>query len=484
MGLTLVIIGSILLALFTGFYVYYFIGLVRSHGKVEYKPELKDTLFLSLFPLTLGISICSIVLGSYDLTKQTLEISNALMIGFGSVLSIYFFISFIQSFILYYYKKNLDSKFKRILGWSYFLSLILFFVFLFWVWLEGASKYMLFPLTNGIGIDDTGFHWNTFQQSSKGFNLAFYAICILSGAVFVYFLCDHKLYKKYGEHGLLESTFFIAFPAGIIGARIWYVVGEWDKSFGPVFSTDPWKMFRMWDGGLTIMGGAFFGIVVGVLWVVLTKKKFKVLDVVDIIVPTILLAQAIGRWGNFFNHEVYGQTQLLISDVWYLPSFIKNQMATSFTNGVPGNMMYMPLFLIEGLCNIGGYFLLVYGFGEKHFITKSITFVSNKISVLARKKELTEKTKFTITNALPLGSLLGMYLIYYGAIRFVLEPLRDPNYNMGVNGQWSNTQSIVYMIIGASVVILLAIFQYVLMPKIIENRKNKPTEKDSGSLND
>ncbi|MEG2269861.1 MAG: prolipoprotein diacylglyceryl transferase [Bacilli bacterium] len=482
MGIALCVIGSLIGAGSLGYLSYYFIKLLIGRQIEAYKPTKQDYLYFLLLPLATAIGIYTIVRGSYFVTNQNLAITGELLIGFGSVITVYLLLNFFISFIMYYYKKNLCPKFKRACGWSYWLSFILFWVALFWIWLEGAAPYITYPLINGVGINGSGIHWNTYISGHDGFNIQFYALCILAGAVFVYFLCDHKLYKKYGEHGLLESTFFIAFPAGIIGARIWYVVGEWSTKFAPVFAEDPWKMFRIWDGGLTIMGGAFFGIVVGVLWVLLTKKKFKLLDTIDFIVPTILLAQAIGRWGNFFNHEVYGQTQLLIENVWYLPSFIKNQMAVSFSSGMPGAYMYTPLFLIEGICNVAGYFALVYGFGEHKLVMKGIAAISNRVS----GGKLKEETKNKIVNAIPLGAIAGLYLVYYGAVRFILEPLRDPSFNMGENGQWSNIQSLIYIGIGLAVVGLFALYQYVVGPKIkekLKNRKPKVT-KGNDSLND
>lgn len=83
--------------------------------------------------------------------------------------------------------------------------------------------------------------------------IAFYALFILAGALLVLAICDHEFYKKYGRHGILEPIFYLAFPAGIVGARIWYVAGNWTRNG---YNEDFLQVFRIWEGGLAIMGGA------------------------------------------------------------------------------------------------------------------------------------------------------------------------------------------------------------------------------------
>ena len=109
----------------------------------------------------------------------------------------------------------------------------------------------------------------------------------------------------------------------------------------------------IWDGGLTILGGAFGGILAGVLFMLLARKWVDIRFAMDTIVPTILLGQAIGRWGNFFNSEVYGQTVALNSGWNWLPGVISGQMGWDCAEG----MIHVPLFLIESMLNIAGYFL-------------------------------------------------------------------------------------------------------------------------------
>ena len=136
-----------------------------------------------------------------------------------------------------------------------------------------------------------------------GITITFYALIILFGAYIAYLLSRYFVNKEGYDDKILESTFYIAFPSGIVGARIWYVIAEWNKAFAgrPFYS-----VFFIWEGGLAIQGGAILGILVGVLYVHYKKPHYNVLAMADLVIPNILIAQAIGRWGNFFNQEVYG----------------------------------------------------------------------------------------------------------------------------------------------------------------------------------
>ena len=335
------------------------------------------------------------------------------------------------TFIIHYYGKNLPSDFDKKLFKTLMVCVALVGIS-FLVVTDGFADLCgeKFLLPKGISFDK-GF---VRPDSPYGANIAFYAICILSGAVFVYFLCDHKLYMKYGKHGMVESTFFIAFPAGIIGARIAYVIGNWSREFA---GKEFWHVFAIWEGGLTILGGAIVGIVVGMLWFSHVNGKDKLMDSMDIIFPTILIAQAIGRWGNFFNCEVHGVQMNADSWLW-LPRIVFNNAQYSSVNGWadPGKI-YVPLFLIEAMSNMLGYFVLAHLFGNRlHKYCKP-------------------------------GDLLFGYITWYGLTRTLMEPLRDKGFNMGSNGYWSWIWSIVFVAAG----VLLILINH-LVRNIIDKKKN------------
>ena len=350
---------------------------------------------------------------------------NYLQIIFGGLFFGASFSGGLCAFIIHYYKKNLDKKLDKYLFIWLMVSIPLSVLSLF-LWTDGlvALGGENFLLPNGLNFAK-GF---VRPDSPDKPNIAFYAICILAGAILVYFIADHLMYKEYGKHGTLEATFFTAFPAGIIGARIAYVIGNWntDKFGERVARGEWWSIFAIWEGGLTILGGAIAGILVGVLVYKKTNKGKPGLRVVDLVVPAILIAQAIGRWGNFFNCEVHG---LLVEESgWsWLPKVVFNNAHYSSGKGLgwaPEGYIYLPLFFIEFLTNLAGYFIIAYLIGK-----------------LLKKH-------------LKLGDLGACYIIWYGLTRMLLEPLRDPQFNMGEKGFWSWIWSLVFVAGGALLILI------------------------------
>ena len=274
-------------------------------------------------------------------------------------------------------------------------------------------------------------------------NIAWYAICILSGAVLVYFICDHRFYVEYGKHGILESLFFVAFPAGIVGARIGYVIGEWDHGgFATrVANGEWWSIFAIWEGGLTIISGALIGIVAGVAWFLWRNKQYSIWLAMDVIIPCILVAQAIGRWGNFFNCEVHGNL-VNASDWWFLPKIVLNNAQFSESAGYANGalmtnptMIYAPLFYIEFLSNLSGYFIIRFAIGKG------------------------------LRKYIELGDLAASYIIWYGMTRVIMEPMRYTAYNMGNDGYWSWMWSIIFVLAGSFAIALNHVVRHIIRIK-------------------
>ena len=402
--------------------------------KVPFIPLLKRlAIIIGVFTLSFATMMISIHLwaknnpNGYELTAS---IIGGLLVGLAGSLTLF-------SFLLHYYgkgeSKGISPNFDKWLFRTMIIAfpiLILSILFL----TEGYAAHVKYPLPNGISFS-SGFVTPTSSDSP---NIAFYALCILSGAIYVYFICDHKLYLEYGKHGIVESTFLVAFPAGILGARIWYVIGNWNVEFaGQPF----WHVFAIWEGGLTILGGAIMGMVVGVAWYLWRNKGYSIWIAVDLIVPTILIAQAVGRWGNFFNCEVHGILQP-ISNFWWLPKFIVNNAVYSSTQGfAPEGMMYVPLFFIECVTNLAGYFVLSYLFG----------------------KALRKYTE--------LGDLAFGYVVWYGLTRVLMEPLRDTSFNMGEDGYWSWFWSIMFVVGGSLAIAGNHLIRYMRKPKVVNQKQ-------------
>jgi len=280
-------------------------------------------------------------------------------------------------------------------------------VILFFMGLEAIEPALNYPLPKGIPFENP--------------IVTFYAVFILSGAFLAYTLTEREFMKLGKKKGYVEDVFVIAFPAGILGSRLWYVWGQWELEFA---NQPLWKIFAIWEGGLAIMGGALGGALVGIIYVLTKRKDINILQAIDIGVPTILVAQAIGRWGNFFNQEVYGQIANVDQWMW-LPTLIREQMTI---NG----SFRVPLFLIESMINVTGYFVIRFGVGEalKHI-----------------KRP---------------GDQALMYLVWYGLTRGIMEPLRNPLYNMGNAGDWSFIWGWVFFAAGLVAILL----NHLVLPKI------------------
>lgn len=349
--------------------------------------------------------------------ELSLALVGGFIFGFASA-------SLWSGFALRFYKTNLKGK--PLLGTKVALyASIPFAICGLLISLEGIAPYLSYPLFNGFSIDGEGARFtkpNGFPGASNGgFHIAFYALVILLGVAIAYWVSDHRLYEKYHKHGIIDTLVLVAFPAGVIGARIWYVVGNWDREFaGQPFT----KVFEIWNGGLTILGGAAAGVLVGYFFLRATKKFVDMRYAIDVIVPTVLLAQAMGRLGNFFNLEVYGKEALVAGSWDWLPSWLLTNM--SFKNGggaLPTGSINVPLFLIEALFNVGGYFLIAYGVGKG-------------------------LKKWTSP-----GDLCGCYFLWYGVVRIIMEPMRNANFNMGTDNAWSICNSIAYILIGISLIV-------------------------------
>ena len=435
--MVLFIVAAVILAVALGVGIF----LTRQYIKSAIPPIPFKQLYKRILIVigVFAIAFVSMMIGIYLWNKikpngyeLTATIVGGLLVGLLGPASLF-------TFLFHYYGKgegkDIDEMIDKWLFRSLMIAFPLFIVSIFFL-TEGFASYVRYPLPNGINFTK-GFVTPNGLNSP---NIVFYALCILSGAVYVYLLEDHKFYIEYGKHGILESTFLIAFPAGILGARIFYVIGNWNVEFASRLAEgDWWAPFAIWEGGLTILGGALTGIVVGVAWFLWRNKGYSIWVAVDIIIPTILIAQAVGRWGNFFNCEVHGVLSPISNWIW-LPKFIvQNSRYSSVSGFAPDGYIYVPLFLIECLTNMLGYFVIAHVFGIK-------------------------LRKYT-----QLGDLAFGYIIWYGLTRIFMEPLRDTSFNMGKNGFWSWIWSLAFVIGGALAIAINHLVRYLKKRKEVNH---------------
>ena len=213
----------------------------------------------------------------------------------------------------------------------------------------------------------------------------FYALCILTGIVIATWMASARLTARGGKPGMVLDIAMWTVPIGIVGGRLYHVVTHPTDYFFP--GADLWKVLFVWEGGLAIFGSILFGSIGA--YIGCRRAGIRFLSFADALAPGLLLAQAFGRFGNYFNHELYGGPTTL---PWGLEIESTN---VAFPTGLPAGTLFQPLFLYEMIWNAIGVVLIIF--------------------VLERR--------FTLR----WGKALGFYLLWYGAGRAFLESLRlDP----------------------------------------------------------
>lgn len=240
-----------------------------------------------------------------------------------------------------------------------------------------------------------------------GIEIKWYAVFILSGVFLATFLSSKEAKKKNLPKDYISDLLFYILPIGIIGARIYYVIFEWQQ-----YINNPIKIFYIWEGGIAIYGG----LIAGVLTIYFYNKKHNIpfWITLDIIAPTVLLAQAIGRWGNFMNQEAHGSpTTLKFLQNLHLPQFIIEQMNI---NGI----YYQPTFLYESIASFIGFIII---FLLRHKLKK-----------------------------LKVRDISAMYLFWYGTERFIIEGMRTDSLWLG---DFRVSQLLSLVLIMSSVILFL-----------------------------
>lgn len=252
----------------------------------------------------------------------------------------------------------------------------------------------------GQWLRDIGLTWFTLDV-----NIYMYALCILTGIVAAMILTGYRLKQRGADAGLVIDVALWAVPFGIIGGRIFHVITHPGDYFGP--GKDLIKTLYIWEGGLAIFGALMLGAV-GV-YIGCRMSGLRFWTFADALAPSLLLAQAFGRLGNWFNHELYG----LPTDLpWGLEIEATNP---AFPAGLPAGTLFHPTFLYEIIWNLIGVAVLLYL--ERKWRMGRVTIVGAKVPA-------------PVPGAYRLqwGRVLGLYLIWYGVGRSFFESIRiDPS---------------------------------------------------------
>ena len=180
-----------------------------------------------------------------------------------------------------------------------------------------------------------------------------YALCILAGIIAGLWLTSVRWKRRGAPEGSVWDIAIWAIPFGIIGGRLYHVVSSPDAYFGPGFdgTGDLSLIPQIQRGGLGIWGAVVLGAFGA--WIGCRRAGVKLSAFLDAAAPGLLLAQAIGRWGNYFNQELFGGPTTL---PWGLQI---DSTSPNFPAGVPADTLFHPTFLYESLWNLAGVFLLL-----------------------------------------------------------------------------------------------------------------------------
>jgi prolipoprotein diacylglyceryl transferase len=179
--------------------------------------------------------------------------------------------------------------------------------------------------------------------------LHFYALCIIAGIVIAVRVGDKRFVNRGGDLGDVATVAFWSVPAGIIGGRIYHVITSWGSFSSPL------DAIAIWRGGLGIWGAISLGTVgawLGYRSLLKSKPQLPTFGVfLDALAPGVLLAQAVGRWGNWFNIELFGKP---LNALWALQVPIASR-----PNGYAAFTTFHPTFLYESLWCVAVAILLI-----------------------------------------------------------------------------------------------------------------------------
>jgi prolipoprotein diacylglyceryl transferase len=178
----------------------------------------------------------------------------------------------------------------------------------------------------------------------------FYALFILIGIALAIWIGSRRFKQRGGQAGMILDIALWAVPFGIVGGRIFHVLTHWDYYFYP--GADLTKVFAVWEGGLAIFGALLLGSVGAFIGARTAGIKF--LAFADAIAPGVLVAQAVGRIGNYFNNELFGSPTTL---PWGLEISTSNP---AYPAGLPAGVLFHPTFLYELIWNLMGFAVLIW----------------------------------------------------------------------------------------------------------------------------
>ena len=238
----------------------------------------------------------------------------------------------------------------------------------------------------------------------QGLNIAWYGVIIACGLLLGIWLATYRAKKRGWSSDLVLDFILLAVPLAIIGARAYYVAFEWEY-----FSAAPAKIIAINEGGLAIYGAVIGGFLAAFLFS--RAAKFPFLKLIDLVIPSLILGQAMGRWGNFINQEAFGAL-VTNPNLQFFPLAVYIQSLGEW---------HQATFFYESFCNT---ILLV------------ITFLLGRKGV----KD---------------GTLLATYFIGYGTVRAIIEGLRTDSLYLFGTIRISQLLSALLVLVGITLLVLI-----------------------------
>jgi prolipoprotein diacylglyceryl transferase len=252
----------------------------------------------------------------------------------------------------------------------------------------------------------------------------FYALFMLAAIVVATLISDRRMRRLNVPRGAAMDIAIWAVPIGILGGRLYHVFTHPADYFYE--GADLWRIFYVWEGGLAIFGSITFGTIGA--WIGARRAGVSLLTFADALAPGLLVAQAIGRIGNYFNQELFGSPTTLPWGLQIDPT------SPAFPEGLPADTLFHPLFLYEMIWNLIG-----------------VAFVLG-IERLTRMRP---------------GMAIGAYFIWYGIGRAWLESFRiDPSE---------------FEILGVKINIITAVVAALLGAFIMAYYRNRTNMKNPGT---
>ena len=238
--------------------------------------------------------------------------------------------------------------------------------------------------------------------------IRWYSVLVLAACFVVLYLTQNEAEKFGVQRTFIFNMLFWALIFGIIGARLYYVLFNLD-----IYLKNPIEILKVWNGGLAIHGGLIFGLITIVLYC--KKYKVRLVRMLDFLVVPLLLGQAIGRWGNFFNQEAHGAaTTAAYLQRLFIPDFIINGMTID-------GVVYTPTFLYESIVCLVAFIVLLF----------------------------VRRGKYT-----KVGTPTAAYLIIYGVLRFFIEVSRTDALMIG-GFKIAQIVSVIMIIFGLGMIMLI-----------------------------